>query len=81
MTDGSPTGAARAMIDRAPPDAAETRGASVGMQFGETSRVRSNLQSLVYRSGTAHRRFSGAGNWVIPDCVPATDRKNHNRIW
>jgi predicted PurR-regulated permease PerM len=37
MTSGDPAGEVRPMIDREPPDAAETRGASVGTRFGETA--------------------------------------------
>jgi hypothetical protein len=37
MNNGNPTGEVRPMIDREPPNAAETRGASVRTQFCETS--------------------------------------------
>jgi hypothetical protein len=37
MNTGHPTGEVRPMIDREPPNAAETRGASVGTRLGETS--------------------------------------------
>jgi hypothetical protein len=37
MNNGNPTGEVRPMIDRQPPNAAETRGASVRTRFCETS--------------------------------------------
>ena len=37
MNNGNPTGEVRPMIDREPPKAAETRGASVRTRFCETS--------------------------------------------
>jgi hypothetical protein len=37
MNNGNPTGEVRPMIDREPPNAAETRGASVRTRFCETS--------------------------------------------
>jgi hypothetical protein len=65
MNNGYPTGEMHSMIDREPPNVAETRGASVRTRFGETSGAGSNPRSLAYCSGTAHRRLSEAGNWGI----------------
>jgi hypothetical protein len=65
MNNGNPTGEVRPMIDRQPPNAAETRGASVRTRFCETSGAGSGPRSLAHRSGTAHCRLSEAGNWGI----------------
>ena len=62
---GNPTGEVRPMIDREPPNAAETRGASVRTRFCETSGAGSGPRSLAHRSGTAHCRVSEARNWGI----------------
>ena len=67
MNNGNPTGEVRPMIDREPPNAAETRGASVRTRFCETSGAGSSPRSLAHRSGTAHCRVSEAGNWGISD--------------
>src|SRR5919106_4136742 len=67
MNNGNPTGEVRPMIDREPPNAAETRGASVRTRFCETSGAGSGPRSLAHRSGTAHCRLSEAGNWGISD--------------
>ena len=65
MNNGYLAGEVRPMIDREPPNAAETRGASIGTRFGETSGAGSSPRRLADRSGTAHCRLSEAGNWGI----------------
>jgi hypothetical protein len=65
MNSGHPTGGVRPMIDREPPNAAETRGASVGTRLGETSGAGLSPRRLACRPGMAHRRLPEAGNWGI----------------
>jgi hypothetical protein len=65
MTHGGPTGEVRPMLDRGPPAATETRGASVGTRFGLASGAGPRPWSLAYRPGTAHRQPLEAGNWGI----------------
>jgi hypothetical protein len=67
MNNGYPAGEVRPMIDREPPNAAETRGASVRTRFAETSRAGSSPRRLVDRPGTAHCRLSEASKWGISD--------------
>ncbi len=70
MNNGYPAGEVRPVIDRGPPNAAETQGASVGTRFGKASGAGSSHRCLACRSGTAHHRLSEAGNWGIPAYYP-----------
>ena len=65
MNNGYPAGEVRRMSDREPPNAAETRGASVRTRFAGTSGAGSSPRRLADRSGTVHRRLPEAGNWGI----------------
>ncbi len=65
MNNGYPAGEVRPVIDREPPNAAETRGASVGTRCSATAGAGSSPRRLANRSGMAHCRLSEAGNWGI----------------
>ena len=65
MNNGYPAGEVRRMSDREPPNAAETRGASVRTRFAGTSGAGSSPRRLADRSGTAHCRLSETSKWGI----------------